>query len=165
MEDTYAAAVGVGGDERRAFFAVYDGHGGHRASDYTAEHLHNLVLNNPLHRFDEEPMLALESAFKQLDQSWLTLATRNNWDDGTTAVAALIVDGTVHLSIHACVSSALLQLYVANVGDSRSVLSNSGKAVDMSHDHKPIREDEKQRIEKLGGRIIHYGTWCACNLL
>jgi hypothetical protein len=29
----------------------------------------------------------------------------------------------------------------------------------MSHDHKPIREDEKARIEKLGGRIIHYGTW------
>ena len=89
MEDAHTAELFLdeGEENSNAFFAVYDGHGGHRASDYTAEHLHNLVLNNPLHRFDEEPMLALESAFKQLDQSWLTLATRNNWDDGTTAVA------------------------------------------------------------------------------
>jgi protein phosphatase 1L len=29
----------------------------------------------------------------------------------------------------------------------------------MSHDHKPIREDEKRRILALGGRVIHYGTW------
>jgi len=50
-------------------------------------------------------------------------------------------------------------LYVANVGDSRAVLCCDGIAVDMSHDHKPIRDDEKRRIEALGGRIVFHGTW------
>lgn len=73
------------------------------------------------------------------------MAALNGWDDGSTAVSALIVNRTI---------------YVANVGDSRAVLCvQGGRAVDMSADHKPNREDEKARIEKLGGRIIHYGTW------
>ena len=97
MEDTYAASVAVGGDDRRAYFGVYDGHGGHRASDFTAEKLHELVLNNSQHKFEEEPVLALEHGFRQLDHAWLTLATKHNWDDGTTAVAALIVKNVVRL--------------------------------------------------------------------
>jgi len=144
MEDTYQAVASVDGDPSRAFFAVYDGHGGHRASDYTAQHLHKIVLQSPMYKFEDDPVMALENGFKELDQNWLKLATPNNWDDGSTAVAALITGGT---------------LFVANAGDSRAVLSHCGKAVEMSHDHKPAREDEKRRIEKLGGRIIHYGTW------
>lgn len=73
------------------------------------------------------------------------MAALNGWDDGSTAVSVLIVDRTI---------------YVANVGDSRAVLcTQGGRAIDMSADHKPAREDEKARIEKLGGRVIHYGTW------
>ncbi len=63
------------------------------------------------------------------------------------------------LLVAPCPSFLFPQIYVANVGDSRAVLSCSGRAIDMSVDHKPNREDEKERIEKLGGRIIHYGTW------
>lgn len=48
---------------------------------------------------------------------------------------------------------------MANVGDSRCVLSSNGRAVEMSVDHKPNRQDERERVEKLGGRVIHYGTW------
>ena len=29
----------------------------------------------------------------------------------------------------------------------------------MSTDHKPERIDERKRIEALGGKIIHFGTW------
>ena len=39
------------------------------------------------------------------------------------------------------------------------MLVSNGTAIDMSTDHKPSRVDEKERIEALGGRIIHYGTW------
>lgn len=39
------------------------------------------------------------------------------------------------------------------------MLCSNGRAVELSQDHKPSRGDEKQRIESLGGRIIHYGTW------
>lgn len=45
------------------------------------------------------------------------------------------------------------EVYVANVGDSRSVLSKKGIAINMSEDHKPLLDGEKKRIEKAGGYI------------
>lgn len=44
-------------------------------------------------------------------------------------------------------------LYVANAGDSRSVLSSKGEAVEMSLDHKPDDDKEKTRVEKGGGYV------------
>ncbi|XP_077420446.1 protein phosphatase 1G isoform X2 [Vanacampus margaritifer] len=59
-------------------------------------------------------------------------------DSGTTAVVALIRGK---------------QLIVANAGDSRCVVSERGKAVDMSYDHKPEDELELSRIKKAGGKV------------
>jgi protein phosphatase 2C family protein 2/3 len=44
-------------------------------------------------------------------------------------------------------------MYVANVGDSRAVLSSDGGAItkDLSVDHKP--GDERERIQLAGGRV------------
>ncbi|CAH2245210.1 phosphatase 1G [Pelobates cultripes] len=63
-------------------------------------------------------------------------------DSGTTAVVALI-RGT--------------QLIVANAGDSRCVVSENGKAVDMSYDHKPEDELELARIKNAGGKVTMDG--------
>lgn len=45
--------------------------------------------------------------------------------------------------------------YIANVGDSRAILStNGGKNVyPISKDHKPDSESERERIYTAGGRI------------
>ncbi|XP_013857287.1 protein phosphatase 1G [Austrofundulus limnaeus] len=59
-------------------------------------------------------------------------------DSGTTAVVALIRGK---------------QLIVANAGDSRCVVSERGKAVDMSYDHKPEDEVELVRIKNAGGKV------------
>lgn len=48
-------------------------------------------------------------------------------------------------------------LYVANAGDSRCVLSRDGKALEMSVDHKPEDPDERQRIEKAGFKVTSDG--------
>jgi protein phosphatase 1G len=48
-------------------------------------------------------------------------------------------------------------LYVANAGDSRCVVCRAGKAFDMSADHKPEDELEKERINKAGGRVTNDG--------
>jgi serine/threonine protein phosphatase PrpC len=43
--------------------------------------------------------------------------------------------------------------YIANAGDSRSVLAKAGKAVDLSKDHKPDDAGEKSRIVKAGSTV------------
>lgn len=43
--------------------------------------------------------------------------------------------------------------YIANAGDSRSVLCRSGKAIALSEDHKPESQIEEDRIRKAGGTI------------
>ncbi|KAE7997219.1 hypothetical protein FH972_001870 [Carpinus fangiana] len=48
------------------------------------------------------------------------------------------------------------QLLVANAGDSRCVISKKGQAYNLSTDHKPNLEIEKERILKAGG-FIQYG--------
>lgn len=63
-------------------------------------------------------------------------------DSGTTAVVALIRGK---------------QLIVANAGDSRCVVSEKGKALDMSYDHKPEDELELARIKNAGGKVTMDG--------
>lgn len=45
-------------------------------------------------------------------------------------------------------------LYVANVGDTRAVLSNNGVAERMSFDHKSTNETEVARIKNGGGIVF-----------
>ncbi|EPS61602.1 hypothetical protein M569_13193, partial [Genlisea aurea] len=47
-------------------------------------------------------------------------------------------------------------LVVANAGDSRCVISRNGQAYNLSRDHKPDLEAERERILKAGG-FIHAG--------
>ncbi|KAI7996387.1 putative protein phosphatase 2C 11 [Camellia lanceoleosa] len=48
------------------------------------------------------------------------------------------------------------QLIVANAGDSRCVISRKGQAYNLSSDHQPDLEGERERIVKAGG-FIHAG--------
>jgi len=63
-------------------------------------------------------------------------------DSGCTAVVALLRGNN---------------LYVANAGDSRCVVSRNGKAVEMSIDHKPEDDIERNRVEKAGGKVTPDG--------
>jgi serine/threonine protein phosphatase PrpC len=70
------------------------------------------------------------------------LSLKPGSDSGTTAVVALIRGK---------------QLIVANAGDSRCVVSEAGKALDMSYDHKPEDEVELARIKNAGGKVTMDG--------
>ncbi|XP_059275319.1 probable protein phosphatase 2C 60 isoform X2 [Lycium ferocissimum] len=53
------------------------------------------------------------------------------------------------------------QLIVSNAGDSRCVISRKGQAYNLSRDHKPDLEVERERILKAGG-FIHAGRVNGC---
>lgn len=48
------------------------------------------------------------------------------------------------------------KIYIANCGDSRAVLCRQGKALQMTDDHKPEREDEALRVEQAGGQVLYW---------
>ncbi|KAK1257724.1 putative protein phosphatase 2C 2 [Acorus gramineus] len=62
-----------------------------------------------------------------------------------------------------CVATGLLkdgELHVANVGDCRVVLSRNGVAEVLTSDHSAGRDDERARIEDLGGYVsCKNGVW------
>uniref|UniRef100_A0A0D9VED3 protein-serine/threonine phosphatase n=2 Tax=Leersia perrieri TaxID=77586 RepID=A0A0D9VED3_9ORYZ len=82
--------------------------------------------------------------YQKTDTDFLESESNAFRDDGSTASTAVLVGG---------------HLYVANVGDSRAVISKAGKAMALSEDHKPNRSDERKRIENAGGVVIWAGTW------
>lgn len=128
--------------EEQAFFAVFDGHGGVDAAIYAANHLHvNLVHQES---FSQDPSEALCRAFKVTDERFVKKASRENLRCGTTGVVTFLRGRT---------------LYVAWLGDSQVILVRRGQVVELMKPHKPDREDEKQRIEALGGCVIWFGTW------
>ncbi|XP_076876928.1 protein phosphatase 1E [Brachyhypopomus gauderio] len=128
--------------EDQAFFAVFDGHGGVDAATYAANHLHvNLVKQE---MFLQDPGEALCRAFKLTDERFVQKASREHLRCGTTGVVTFLRGRT---------------LYVAWLGDSQVMLVKKGQAVELMKPHKPDREDEKQRIEALGGCVIWFGTW------
>ncbi|XP_076368076.1 protein phosphatase 1G [Tachypleus tridentatus] len=49
------------------------------------------------------------------------------------------------------------EMYIANAGDSRCVVCRNGKAIDLSFDHKPEDEPERNRIERAGGHVTPDG--------
>ncbi|KAJ8402207.1 hypothetical protein AAFF_G00370720 [Aldrovandia affinis] len=128
--------------EEQAYFAVFDGHGGVDAAIYAANHLHvNLVQQE---MFSQDPGEALCRAFKLTDERFVQKASREKLRCGTTGVVTFLRGNA---------------LYVAWLGDSQVMLVRRGQAVELMKPHKPDREDEKQRIEALGGCVIWFGTW------
>ncbi|KPP65869.1 hypothetical protein Z043_115682 [Scleropages formosus] len=139
---------------RLAYFAVFDGHGGSRASRFAAEHLHHtLALKFPkgeVENLDKLVRKCLVDTFRQTDEDFLKQASSQKpvWKDGSTATCMLVVNDTV---------------YVANLGDSRAVLcreeeeeeNNTKKPVTLalSKEHNPTCYEERMRIQKAGGTV------------
>jgi serine/threonine protein phosphatase PrpC len=141
-----------------SLFGVFDGHNGAEVAKLVAQKLPEIILKNKNYR-EGNIELGLQESFMTLDESLLTQEsvaelfrlrreyskepiTRRNAPaiaSGCTAVVVLIKDNV---------------LYVANLGDSRCILSRDNKAFPLSSDHKPGDQTEKQRIERAGGQVV-----------
>ncbi|XP_063002553.1 protein phosphatase 1E [Elgaria multicarinata webbii] len=128
--------------EEQAYFAVFDGHGGVDAAIYASIHLHVNLVHQEM--FQRDPAEALCKAFRVTDERFVQKAARESLRCGTTGVVTFI-RGSV--------------LYVAWLGDSQVMLVRRGQAVELMKPHKPDREDEKKRIEALGGCVVWFGAW------
>ncbi|XP_071514535.1 protein phosphatase 1H [Panulirus ornatus] len=142
-------------------FGVFDGHAGWGAAVAAANQLHHIIheklcdvidilipdpfedksskIQRPLWAPEKEVTVenavtgALENAFWHMDNLIGEDKLKFELSGGCTACVSLFIHG---------------KLYVANAGDSRGVLSQSGLPHPMSFDFTP--ESETQRIRKLG---------------
>uniref|UniRef100_A0ACD5TZV1 Uncharacterized protein n=2 Tax=Avena sativa TaxID=4498 RepID=A0ACD5TZV1_AVESA len=142
MEDFFDIKSSKIDDKQINLFGIFDGHGGSRAAEYLKEHLFENLVKHP--EFMSDTKLAISETYKKTDSEFLDSEINTHRDDGSTASTAVLVGN---------------HLYVANVGDSRAVISKSGKAIALSDDHKPNRSDERKRIESAGGIVMWAGTW------
>jgi len=119
-------------DSELGLFAIFDGHLGHAVPDYLQGHLFDSILKEPDFLTDTEG--AVRKAYKLTD---CKILEKELGRGGSTAVTAILIDGW--------------KLVVANVGDSRAVISKNGVAKQLSVDHEPSKE--RHSIEKKGGFV------------
>uniref|UniRef100_A0A0E0R692 protein-serine/threonine phosphatase n=1 Tax=Oryza rufipogon TaxID=4529 RepID=A0A0E0R692_ORYRU len=139
MEDGYGVITHkIEGHSQMAFYGVYDGHGGRAAVDFVAGRLGNNVVTAA------EKQRLSEKASSPAAADHVAAAIRAA--GGACAATALVIDG---------------DLYVANLGDCRAVISRHGAAAALTSDHTPARDDERSRIESSGGYVScgSNGVW------
>jgi protein phosphatase 1L len=127
--------------QRAGFFAVFDGHAGEQVAEHLSSYLLSYFLEDPTNALD--PLDALRSAVLHCEADVL----ERGMVAGSTALVAVLMDS---------------DLYVANVGDSRAVLSRRSqpKPDQLTTDHKPLESGERQRLEQAGANISCDGYIC-----
>ncbi|KAJ5893831.1 hypothetical protein N7495_005522 [Penicillium taxi] len=149
MEDAHAAILDLQArytgtedkstdpEHRLAFFGVYDGHGGDKVALFTGENLHKIVSKQDGYAKGDIEQ-ALKDGFLATDRAILEDPKYEEEVSGCTASTAVI---------------SKKKIWVANAGDSRSVLGVKGHAKPLSFDHKPQNDGEKARITAAGGFV------------
>lgn len=123
-------------------FGIFDGHGGDKCSNFIANQLEEKLkdkLEDALNKYDNEDVAifnALKLSFVELSEEFKRCYPYD--PSGSTANVALIFKDN---------------LWVANVGDSRAVLSQKDRAEQLSEDAKPDDPKYKKGIEKRGGFV------------
>ena len=126
------------------FYSIYDGHGGKAISTY-------LSLNFPYHftkKSVEYPLTGkyISSAYKTIVADIDKNYTKQSIQCGATCIAAIEYEHNNSRYID-----------ILNTGDSRCVFCVDNRAVAKTLDHKPNWPQEKERITKLGGKIVFDG--------
>ncbi|CAA0174223.1 unnamed protein product [Arabidopsis thaliana] len=141
MEDRFSAITNLQGDPKQAIFGVYDGHGGPTAAEFAAKNLCSNILGEIVGGRNESKIEeAVKRGYLATDSEFLK---EKNVKGGSCCVTALISDGN---------------LVVANAGDCRAVLSVGGFAEALTSDHRPSRDDERNRIESSGGYVDTFNS-------
>ncbi|KAF7124911.1 hypothetical protein RHSIM_Rhsim12G0186400 [Rhododendron simsii] len=185
MEDAHAAHVDL--DTFASFFGVYDGHGGKEVALFCAKYLLREFMNQEAYlagdlgtslrpaflRMDER--MCSQSGNRELAIFRGKIEQASNGmevssgspklnehnghaDDGSSEKEPSPAFHGPNSRSTACVAIIRNnQLLVANAGDSRCVIFRKGQAYNLTRDHEPNLEAEKDRILKAGG-FVRYGS-------
>ncbi|KAJ9156704.1 Protein phosphatase 2C isoform gamma [Pleurostoma richardsiae] len=126
-----------GHPSKLSFFGVFDGHGGEKVAAFAGENIHQIIAKQDTFKTGNYEQ-ALKDGFLATDRAILNDPKYEDEVSGCTACVGLITGD---------------KIYVANAGDSRSVLGVKGRAKPLSFDHKPQNEGEKARITAAGGFV------------
>nr|GLL20947.1 probable protein phosphatase 2C 2 [Ipomoea trifida] len=138
MEDRHSAAVDLQeGSNKPGIFGVFDGHGGAKAAEFAARNLGKNIMHEVVALSSKDGggvEAAVREGYLTTDEEFV----KQNVKGGACCVTALIHEGN---------------LVVSNAGDCRAVMSRGGVAEALTVDHRPSREDERERVESLGGYV------------
>ncbi len=115
-------------------FGVYDGHCGNQASTFCSQHLPLIIMNNEILKTDK--IQTIKNSFFIIDKDFCQSTLNNN--EGCSALIALIEKN---------------EIIIANAGDCKAIMCQSGIYVSLSQEHIPKLLDEKERITKNKGYI------------
>ena len=127
-EDAYAVGDGQSDEYAGSLFVVCDGMGGQGVGDVAAQLAANTIIEAYYSSENPDRGAALVEAFSAANQR--VFQQVGPAADGTTAVAALLVEG---------------KLYIAHVGDSRAYRFHSNCLQQITEDHRYI-----ERLIRLG---------------
>ena len=133
MEDIGIMIPDLTTDYKVSLFGIFDGHGGSDVVKFVKDRLPQLIKNYLIDLCPVET--AFKNAFEKVDQE---LRFFDSEYIGTTATIVLIKDN---------------KIYCANVGDSKAYIIYDNSYTQISSDHKCTIEDEKIRVESMGGEI------------
>ncbi|CAN8273571.1 unnamed protein product [Cochlearia groenlandica] len=134
MEDYVVSEFKKVDGHELGLFAIFDGHLGHDVAKYLQTNLFDNILKEK--DFWSNAENAIRNAYKSTDDVILQQSLKLG-KGGSTAVTGILIDGQ--------------KLVVANVGDSRAVMSKNGVAYQLSVDHEPSKE--RKDIESRGGFV------------
>ena len=136
-----------------SYFAIFDGHNGEHCAEFLRKNLLQYIITNP--HFPNNIEKSIKEGFLKADEDYLNNFTNiyENNDNGYNECNNSGSCGLILLIIDT-------KIYVANVGDSRCVIScQNGKIQkDVTRDHKPEFPYEKKRIYNNKGTIYRNET-------
>ncbi|KAL0581878.1 hypothetical protein V5O48_000107 [Marasmius crinis-equi] len=183
MEDTHAFVVDFDSIHGQGYFAVFDGHGNKRVSEWCGANFHKILLDTMQNSPSLPPNDIMKDAFRKADEKLEEISENDSaWcDSGSTAVVAFLryedengsqksfetstvkrIPDSLGSSISVPGTGVLKEptpkarrvLYCANAGDARAVLCRNGTATRLTQDHKATDETEKARIRGAGGIVL-----------
>ena len=127
---------------KMSYFAIFDGHGGEGCSKFLADNFLKYLMENK--NFPYDIKLSLTETFDKIEEEFFKQKCCDTLEQsdrsGSCAIISLILDN---------------KIFIANLGDSRAIISQSGgtKIKQLTNDHKPNNLKEFERAIKNGSKV------------